>query len=221
MNAHTWTISMVTAAALILASTPAASAETTTPSAPVSSSGGQADPELMQDVADQQDEDRVRIDAAQITDAMRADATSDLLADDATFALDAADATTTLETKQEKKDDTVVTLTSDLLFDFGKATLTPEAEKAVAELAGDIPQDATVRVDGYTDSIGTDAKNLRLSKQRANAVADVLASERPDLTLKVKGHGEADPVADNEVGGEDNPAGRALNRRVEVTYPTA
>ena len=188
---------------------------------PSSSAASSADPELMQQAREALAEQDATIGGAEITDAMRTDATLDLRADDATFVLDPADSTTTLEKKAEKKDDTVVTLTSDLLFDFGEATLTQEAEKAVAELAADVPQDATVRVDGYTDSIGTDARNLTLSKQRADAVADVLAAERPDLTLKVKGHGEADPVADNEVGGEDNPAGRALNRRVEVTYPTA
>lgn len=180
-----------------------------------------ADPELMTTAHEALAEQDAVLEAAEPTDAMRTDATFALRPDDATFVLDPADSTVTLEKKAETEDDTVVTLTSDLLFEFGKADLTPEAEKAVAELAGDVPQDATVRVDGYTDSIGTDAKNLKLSKQRANAVADVLGTERPDLTLKVKGHGEADPVADNEVGGEDNPAGRALNRRVEVTYPTA
>ena len=188
------------------------------------------DPELMQEAGEALADQDAKVEGTAITAAMRAaavvdlrpdDATHDLRADDSTFVLDPADSTTALEKKAEKKDDTVVTLTSDLLFDFGKAELTPEAAKAVAELAGDVPQDATVRVDGYTDSIGTDAKNLRLSKQRANAVADVLGAERPDLTLKVEGHGEADPVADNEVDGEDNPAGRALNRRVEVTYPTS
>ncbi len=211
-------------AALLGAGAVGPAAAATDPSAspsPSSSAASSADPELMRQAREALAEQDAAIEAVEVIDTMRTDATLDLRADDATFVLDPADSTTTLEKKAEKKDDTVVTLTSDLLFDFGKATLTPEAEQAVADLAADIPQDATVRVDGYTDSIGTDAKNLRLSKQRANAVADVLASERPDLTLKVKGHGEADPVAENEVDGEDNPAGRALNRRVEVTYPTA
>ncbi|MFI2103808.1 OmpA family protein [Isoptericola sp. NPDC019693] len=199
----------------------AAVSDPSTSPSPSSSAAPSADPELMQQAQAALAEQDAKVERATITDEMRADSTVALRADDSTFVLDPADSTTTLEKKAEEKDDTVVTLTSDLLFDFGKAALTPEAEKAVAELAGDIPQDATVRVDGHTDSIGTDAKNLRLSKQRANAVADVLGAERPDLTLKVKGHGEANPVADNEVGGEDNPAGRALNRRVEVTYPTA
>lgn len=187
------------------------------------------DPTLVEDAAEDLAADRARIEDTTITDTMRAaavidlaadDATHDLRTDDSTFVLRAEDSTTVLETERQEEDDTVVTLTSDLLFDFGEATLTAEAEAAVADLAGDVPQDATVRVDGHTDAIGSDARNLTLSKKRAHAVADVLSDARPDLTLEVEGHGESDPVAANEVEGDDNPAGRALNRRVEVTYPT-
>ena len=214
---------------------PVVAATDAAPSASPSSSASSAssavpDPDAMAAAEQALAADLERVASTEITDTMRAgtvidldaaDATVDLRADDATFPLRPEDSTTVLEQQREEKDDTVVTLTSDLLFDFGKATLTPEAKAAVAELAAEIPQDATVRVDGYTDSIGTDARNLKLSKQRADAVADVLAAERSDLTLKVKGHGETDPVAQNEIDGDDNPAGRALNRRVEVTYPTA
>ncbi|WP_407318885.1 OmpA family protein [Isoptericola halotolerans] len=140
---------------------------------------------------------------------------------DPTFALDPADATTTLERTVEEADDTVVTLTSDLLFDFGSADLTDRAAEAVAELAERIPQDAAVRVDGHTDAVGSAADNQALSEERARAVGDVLRDARHDLDLEVSGHGETAPVADNTTGGEDNPAGRALNRRVEVTYPTS
>ncbi|MFD6176325.1 MULTISPECIES: OmpA family protein [unclassified Isoptericola] len=210
------------AALLVTAFAPSADAEEASPSSSASSSGTpSADPELMTTAHEALAEQDAAIEAAEVTDAMRADSTLDLRAPDSTFDLRPDDSTTVLEKTQEKADDTVVTLTSDLLFDFGKATLTPEAEAAVAALADDVPQDAAVHVDGYTDSVGSDAFNRRLSTKRAHAVADVLAAERPDLTLKVQGHGEADPVADNEVSGDDNPAGRALNRRVEVTYPTA
>ncbi|MEU2200809.1 OmpA family protein [Isoptericola sp. NPDC019482] len=211
----------VAALAVLLAAVAAGPAGAETSPSASSDTTTSADPELMMAAHEALAEQDAKVEAAELTDAMRADSTLDLRAPDSTFDLRPDDSTTVLEKTQEKEDDTVVTLTSDLLFDFGKAELTPEAEKAVADLAADIPQDATVRVDGYTDSIGTDARNLKLSEQRANAVADVLEAERPDLALKVKGHGEADPVADNEVNGEDNPAGRALNRRVEVTYPTA
>ncbi|MCK9792499.1 OmpA family protein [Isoptericola sp. 4D.3] len=206
-------------ALVVAAAVPAGAA--TDPSGSPSTDGAPADAALMQEAEEALRADHARVEGAQLTAEMTADATFSLRADDPTFALRPEDSTITLEKTQETKDDTVVTLTSDLLFEFGKAALTPEAKAAVAELAADVPQDATVRVDGYTDSIGTDAKNLTLSRQRAKAVADVLGSERSDLILETKGHGEADPVAENEVGGEDNPAGRALNRRVEVTYPTS
>ncbi|GAB2505077.1 hypothetical protein GCM10027063_50410 [Promicromonospora xylanilytica] len=49
-------------------------------------------------------------------------------------------------------------------------------------------------------------------------MAGILRDARPDLRLTVKGHGERQPIAENEVDGKDNPAGRAKNRRVEVSY---
>jgi len=179
------------------------------------------DPALMSDVEARLADDRERAAGFRPTAEAAADATFVLDAADATFVLDAADATTTLERTEEVEDDTVVTLTSDLLFEFGSADLTDRARDAVAELADDVPEGAAVQVDGHTDAVGSDADNRRLSEQRAQAVADVLADARDDLDLQVTGHGESDPVADNSVGGEDNPSGRAQNRRVEVTYPTS
>ena len=71
---------------------------------------------------------------------------------------------------------------------------------------------------GHTDSLGEDAYNLGLSQRRAEAVAAAVAASRPDLSLTTEGRGEADPVAPNDNGGEDNPDGRAANRRVEIRY---
>ncbi|WP_344246004.1 OmpA family protein [Isoptericola hypogeus] len=216
-------VPLTTALALLMsgASAGVAAASTQDPSAAPSSGVAEPDPELVEEADADLADDTERIEAAETSAEMAADATTDLRAADSTFALRPEDSTTSLEREREDEGEKVVTLTSDLLFDFGKATLSPDAKAAVADLATEIPQDATVRVDGYTDSVGSDAFNARLSTKRANAVADVLAAERPDLTLTVAGHGEADPVAENEAGGADNPAGRALNRRVEVTYPTA
>lgn len=156
-----------------------------------------------------------------VTDAMRDDATMPLDAAGSTFALDPADATVEAVTEVEEADDTVVTLTADLLFGFDSAELSDRAAQEVRDVADGIPRGATVAVDGHTDAVGSDADNQELSEERAQAVADVLGDARSDLTLEVRGHGESDPVADNTVGGKDNPAGRALNRRVEVTYPSA
>lgn len=113
---------------------------------------------------------------------------------------------------------TVVSLDTDVLFEFGEAELTDPAMDAVVEAVSDVPDGAKVKVVGHTDSIGSDADNLTLSKQRARAVADVLVSERADLDVTVSGRGEKDPVAPNESGGKDNPAGREQNRRVEIRY---
>ncbi len=114
--------------------------------------------------------------------------------------------------------DQVVSLDTDVLFEFGKAELADEAKVAVADAVKDVPDGAKVRVEGHTDSIGSDADNLKLSKDRAQAVADVIEDERDDLDVTVSGKGEKDPVAPNTSGSDDNPEGREKNRRVEIRY---
>lgn len=114
--------------------------------------------------------------------------------------------------------DTVVSLDTDVLFGFGKADLSDSAEDAVVDAAQDIPDGAAVDVIGYSDSIGSTARNKTLSKKRAQAVADVIEEERDDLDLTVTGKGESDPVEPNRTGGKDNPEGREKNRRVEIRY---
>lgn len=113
---------------------------------------------------------------------------------------------------------TVVSLDTDVLFEFGKAELGDPAQAAVSEAAKDVPKGAKVSVVGHTDSVGLTSANQKLSKQRARAVADVLEDERDDLVLSVSGKGESDPVAPNDSGGKDNPDGREKNRRVEIRY---
>ncbi|MFC0645203.1 OmpA family protein [Cellulomonas phragmiteti] len=112
--------------------------------------------------------------------------------------------------------DGVTTLTSDLLFGFDSAELAPGAREAVGAIAATLPQGAAVTVDGHTDGLGGDGVNVPLSQARAQAVADALSAARPDLALTVTGHGSSRPVAEERAGGSDDPAGRALNRRVEV-----
>lgn len=110
----------------------------------------------------------------------------------------------------------VTTLTSDLLFAFDSAELAPGAAGKLGELAAALPQGAAVAVDGHTDGLGGDVVNVPLSQARAQAVADALTAARPDLVLTVTGHGSSQPVAEETTEGRDDPAGRALNRRVEV-----
>jgi len=104
-----------------------------------------------------------------------------------------------------------------LLFDFDSAELRPESIEELERLVkfmGDVPF-ATALVEGHTDSKGTEAYNLKLSDRRAKAVFDYLTSRGVDpARLSSIGHGEAKPIAPNEIDGKDNPEGRQLNRRV-------
>lgn len=166
------------------------------------------------------DPDLERLDATELTDEMLASSVFDLrtIVSSSVVPLDADGSVTGLETTETVDGTAVVTLTSDLLFEFGEAALTPAAAAVIPGIAAAIAQAAAVAVDGYTDSLGGDAINLPLSQRRAQAVAAALAAVRPDLDLTVTGHGSADEVAPNTVDGGDNPVGRALNRRVELTY---
>ncbi len=118
-----------------------------------------------------------------------------------------------LEVESTEGDDTVVNLDSDILFAFGSAELPQSAATRIADLVSDIPQNARVSVTGHTDNIGSDADNLTLSQQRAEAVASAITAARADLVLTVEGRGETEPVASNS-----SPEGREDNRRVEIRY---
>lgn len=156
-----------------------------------------------------------------VTDAMLDDAVLDLTASarEAVLPLVTDGAVNGLEREPQEDQGSQVVLTSDLLFAFGSAELSPAATAALGEIAARIPDGVAVSVDGHTDSRGGDDVNVPLSQARAQAVADVLAGSRPDLVLTVTGHGSSAPVAENETDGVDNPAGRALNRRVELSWP--
>jgi len=103
---------------------------------------------------------------------------------------------------------------SDVLFDFNKYTLRQVAREKLAKISGIILSHPGLRleVDGYTDSVGSDDYNLKLSEQRAEAVQTYLIGQgiAPD-DIASKGFGKDDPVAPN-----DTAAGRQKNRRVEM-----
>lgn len=127
-------------------------------------------------------------------------------------------AVATLEEERSEGDETVVTLDSDILFEFGSAQIAEAARARVVELVQPAAPGAAVSVTGHTDSIGDDAANLLLSQQRAEAVAAAVRAARPDLVLDVRGLGETQPVQPNTSGGQDDPVGRAANRRVELRF---
>lgn len=123
-----------------------------------------------------------------------------------------------LPLEEERTDgaNTRIRISSDVLFDFNKATLTSHAVTHLADLAKRL-RGGRVQVAGFSDSIGDTQYNLRLSRQRADAVRAEL--RRLGITgVTANGYGEARPVEPNEINNEDNPAGRAKNRRVELAF---
>jgi len=153
-----------------------------------------------------------------VTDAQLAGSVTDIDAAKSVSDLNIDASITDVQQTKKEGTTTTVTLASDILFAFGKADLSAAATTRIGELVKPVPQGATVQVYGYTDSIGTDADNLTLSQNRAQAVAAAVTAARTDLKLDVKGFGEANPVADNGTPDKDNPEGRAANRRVELRY---
>ncbi|MDR1852495.1 MAG: OmpA family protein [Propionibacteriaceae bacterium] len=152
-----------------------------------------------------------------LTPAMCADATGILTP--TIMDLDPTDAVVGVETSRMEGTEEVVALNTDLLFAFASSELSAKAEGQIGEIAKTLPKDTAIRVEGHTDSIGSNESNMTLSKARAKAVAIALGKARPDLKLKVKGYGETKPVAENETAsGDDNPGGRAKNRRVELRF---
>lgn len=110
---------------------------------------------------------------------------------------------------------------SDVLFDFGSATLRPEASAALNDILNQIRavyQYPVIRVEGHTDSIGSDAANDALSLRRAESVRQwLMAAGIPPGAITTDGLGKRRPVAPNTLpNGADNPDGRARNRRVEL-----
>jgi len=103
---------------------------------------------------------------------------------------------------------------NNVFFDFNKATITAESYKELNQLAAFMKAQKTMEIEiaGYTDNIGTDVENLKLSQERADAIREYLLKHGVHSTkITAKGFGSSDPVATN-----DTPEGRKLNRRTEV-----
>jgi outer membrane protein OmpA-like peptidoglycan-associated protein len=117
-----------------------------------------------------------------------------------------------LETRESARG--LIISMSDVLFDTGKYSLMPGAREKLAKIAGILITypGLNVEVGGYTDDVGSNEMNQKLSQNRAGAVRDYLVAEGvPNNTVTSKGFGNSLPVASN-----DNSAGRQANRRVEL-----
>jgi outer membrane protein OmpA-like peptidoglycan-associated protein len=115
-----------------------------------------------------------------------------------------------------------VNLAADVLFDFDKADLKPEAEPQLAEVATVIKgyPGAAVNIEGHSDGKGADAYNQTLSEKRAASIAQWLVAKggAGAPQLHTRGWGKTKPIAPNtKPDGADDPEGRAKNRRVEIT----
>ncbi len=108
-----------------------------------------------------------------------------------------------------------LTVPEKVLFDFNRFLLKPDAKEALSVIADVIREHATKKifVTGYTDNVGSNAYNFRLSLQRAQSVADYLIyceKINPKL-FRIVGKGKANPIASNKT-----KEGQAKNRRVEI-----
>lgn len=117
------------------------------------------------------------------------------------------------------------TVGADTLFEFDKATLNRYALETLNVLKPMIVRLGThpIRVEGHTDGKGSDEYNQGLSERRAERVKNWLLENHicTASAVSIEGFGKKHPVAPNaNPDGSDNPQGRALNRRVEITVDT-
>ncbi|MCD6066409.1 MAG: outer membrane protein/peptidoglycan-associated protein [Bacteroidetes bacterium] len=101
-----------------------------------------------------------------------------------------------------------------VFFDTGKATLKPTSNKALTDLVEILKLKNTmvVEIQGHTDNVGKPEDNLKLSRERAEAVKNFLLSKGIEATrVTAKGYGDTTPVADNSTD-----AGKAKNRRTSL-----
>ncbi|MCP3997813.1 MAG: OmpA family protein [bacterium] len=124
-------------------------------------------------------------------------------------------------TVAETPDETIYTIDGQVMFDFDRADLRPEAIEILEEINDAIAArsfNGTIEVAGHSDSIGTAEYNQGLSERRAAGVAlwfrQRVSAEQAIVAI---GYGESQPIAPNaKPDGSDDPVGRTQNRRVEI-----
>ncbi len=117
-------------------------------------------------------------------------------------------------TVQRQQNDLAITMKSDVLFDTGSSAIKPGGEDEIARIAQILNRYPATRVtvEGHTDSKGSENRNMRLSEERARAVADSLTARGVDPSrLTTVGLGPSRPIASN-----NTESGRQLNRRVTL-----
>jgi len=116
---------------------------------------------------------------------------------------------------------TTLTFEDGVLFDFNKSDIRADAATTLDSVAAVLTKlgVTSATISGHTDAIGSDTENESLSQDRADSVAADLMERDVPTVFTAEGFGESRPVAPNEIDGVDNPAGRQLNRRVEIFIP--
>lgn len=128
--------------------------------------------------------------------------------------MEAATQGTGVEVRQTQDNRLQVVIPGDISFDAGRADIKPSLRPVLDQFAQSLTQNpgTTVHIIGHTDSTGSDALNLNLSRDRANSVRDYLVARGVAANrIATDGRGSREPVASN-----DTDAGRARNRRVEM-----
>jgi outer membrane protein OmpA-like peptidoglycan-associated protein len=129
-------------------------------------------------------------------------------------AMEKATAGTGVEVSQTADNQLKLEIPSDVSFDVGRYNIKPNMRPVLDRLATSLNQHpvTTVRIIGHTDSTGSDTVNNPLSVNRAAATRDYLVGRGVSASrIAIDGRGATQPIADNAT-----PAGRAMNRRVEI-----
>jgi outer membrane protein OmpA-like peptidoglycan-associated protein len=103
-------------------------------------------------------------------------------------------------------------------YDFDKASLRPQSFEALDSVAAFMQSYPFVQIEvvAHTDNVGSDAYNMTLSQERAEAVVEYLVSKGVEAShLTARGMGSKMPLEANAIGKADNPEGRQYNRRTE------